>query len=386
MSSDIRDTIPRLQHLVEHMIDQLIGLRAGSTFEQCRLRYSATVDRLVNEGKGRRTASRVGDRDAFWSPTAEVLSEAMRLGFVQKQQLPSARRYVDVHRDRSYVLTESGLAVLGLIEKDLAAFFDELTSAVLAAHPHIRSLIRELAERSLVYPVVSEGMVEAARRDQKSLEYWTEFAINRMDDQGNYDARRVGEAIALAIRRRFGLEAPTSKALSEALSDAFAAVALNARGLAFGATDLSVICQWGMQLRILDQSRYVPDFPDANVIWLAASLTDGQATKLERRGLSGNIGKIADSVVHAYSRFSEGAKSSLSAPYAPIYAIRASAAYEQRVTRALIDMVIERLADGSVPGQTARVQLHLGTTNQPGSEPVFRRGGTRRYEITIHHI
>src|SRR5438270_11992954 len=103
-----KDTIPRLQHLVPHMRDQLLRMRQPATFEQLRQRYISTVDQLVAEGKGRRTASRVGDRDAYWAPTTEVLAEAMRLGFVQRQALPSARRYLEAYRDRPYDLTSEG--------------------------------------------------------------------------------------------------------------------------------------------------------------------------------------------------------------------------------------------------------------------------------------
>ncbi len=96
--TDIRETIPRLQQLVPHKRDQLISLRNGATFENARLRYGTTVDRLVAQGLGRRTVSRVGDKDRYWAPTREVLDEAMRLEFVERQQLPSARKYLDAHR------------------------------------------------------------------------------------------------------------------------------------------------------------------------------------------------------------------------------------------------------------------------------------------------
>ncbi|MCY0683034.1 hypothetical protein, partial [Klebsiella pneumoniae] len=86
------------------------------TFEQLRLRYIGTVDRLVAEGKGRRTARRVGDRDAYWAPTTEVLTEAMRLGFVQRQPLPSARRYLESYREKQYVLTSEGGALAAVAE------------------------------------------------------------------------------------------------------------------------------------------------------------------------------------------------------------------------------------------------------------------------------
>jgi hypothetical protein len=71
-------------------------------------------------------------------------------------------------------------------------------------------------------------------------------------------------------------------------------------------------------------------------------------------------------------------------PYLPIFKVRADVAYQCRVTRALVDLVIERLSDGAFPNLSARVLLHLGTTRQPVSEPVYRRGGNRRYEMTIH--
>src|SRR3954447_19053536 len=103
--NELKDTIPRLQQILPHMRDQLSGLREGATFEQARQRYSATVEKLALQGAGRRTASRVGDKDSYWAPTADVLLEAIRLGFVERQQVPSARRYVEAHRDRSYALT-----------------------------------------------------------------------------------------------------------------------------------------------------------------------------------------------------------------------------------------------------------------------------------------
>jgi hypothetical protein len=89
-------------------------------------------------------------------------------------------------------------------------------------------------------------------------------------------------------------------------------------------------------------------------------------------------------VVEAYRRQAGAADTSLSAPYLPIFKVRADAAFRCRVTRALVDLVIERLSGGVIEDVPARVLLHLGTTRQPASEPVYRRGGNRRYEVTIH--
>src|SRR5262249_46004579 len=124
MPSSAIATIPRLHQILPHMREQLIGLVEGATFEAVRQRYSATVEKLELQGVGRRTASRVGDKDAYWSPTAALLTEAMRLGFVERQQVPSARRYIEAHQDRKYALTKLGREVADLAQNDIAAFCD----------------------------------------------------------------------------------------------------------------------------------------------------------------------------------------------------------------------------------------------------------------------
>ena len=167
-----RDTIPRLQQLVPHMRDQLMGLRHGSTFEHARRRYADTVGRLDSQGLGRRTASRVGERDQYWAPTRNVLDEAMRLGFVERQQLPSSRRYVDAHRHRRYTLTELGFQVAEEAETGPAAFCDRLAVAIYDNHPYFRAFIETLKDGPIGCPEVtgrrSRG-VSPLRREHRTL-------------------------------------------------------------------------------------------------------------------------------------------------------------------------------------------------------------------------
>jgi hypothetical protein len=74
--------------------------------------------------------------------------------------------------------------------------------------------------------------------------------------------------------------------------------------------------------------------------------------------------------------------SSLASPYLPIHAVRAQAAFETGVTRALVDLIVEEMADGDRP-MGADVQVHIGTTSLPNSEPAFRHHGRRRLEMTM---
>jgi hypothetical protein len=390
--SESRDTIPRLQQILPHMREQLVGLREGATFEQARQRYSATVDKLALQGIGRRTASRVGDKDAYWAPTSEVLIEAIRLRFVERQQVPSARRYVEAHRDREYALTVLGQEVAGLAENDVARFCDRLATAIYEAHPYFRALIGRLQEAPIACPEVSESEVDAASRERHGTQHWAEYVAERLSRQSSaglhVDIGAIKETIVSVLRRRFGSgpEAkPTGKALTQAINDAFAVAAFAAHGLPIGATDIDILKSWGSQLRVLDQSRYVPGFEGFNLIWFAADIEEGSPTSIiRRRDLQRYEREIANAIVRAYREQAETADTSLSAPYLAIFKVRADVAYRCRVTRALVDIVIERLSDGAIGEIPVRVLLHLGTTRQPVSEPLYRRGGNRRYELTIH--
>lgn len=383
-----RDTMPRLQQIVPHMRDQLVGLRNGSTFEHARRRYAQTVDRLVSQGLGRRTASRVGDRDRYWSPTREVLDEAMRLGFVERQQLPSSRRYVDAHRDRMHNLTELGRQTAEEAETDVPAFCDRLASAVYDSHPYFRAFVDILRVMPIGCPEVSEGEVEQARRSGLGTDHWVELANERIPRQtpAAHDSEQIRDAIVSVVRHRFGKtpeRVPTSKQMAEALNDAYIEAAIKVRGLSVGAIDLKIMKTWGSQLMLLDQSRYVPAHSGQNVIWLAADVDENGGIVLKRKTLESHECTLADAVIAAYRDQANATKTSLKAPYLPIYRVRAQAAFNCQVTRALVDLVIERLATGSTTEPNVRVWLHLGTTRQPDSEPVYRRGGNRRYEITI---
>lgn len=392
------DSIPRLHHLVPHLGSQLAALADGATFEECRLLYVRTTDRLASKGKARRVASRVDNRDAFWSSTQEVLYEAMRLGLLVHQPLPSARRYVDEHRDRSFELTSEGLAAARLYKEDLAEFTTMATNAAIQAHPYFRAYLRALDEAPIVCPVVSEGVVAEARRKGTGTRPVAERAV-KIIEQGFGPAPSADDMLRemmLATRKRFGKnpdQPPLDKKVAEALTDGAATAALRARELRMGPTDLKTLRTWGTELLLVDQSRYVPcfevsDFPSPNVIWLAGEMTAGgqnDPLKVERRGMYEHGREVARALIGAYWTQAEAAKSSLVAPYLPIYRVRAQAAYDSRVTRKLVDRVIEALVNDDYPELDVEIQLHLGAADRvPPSEPVYSRGRRRRFQMTMH--
>ena len=277
---------------------------------------------------------------------------------------------------------------------DRVAFYDRLAVAVYNNHPYFRAFIHALEDGHIGYTVVTEGDVEDSRRTGKNTEYWVEFAFQRIHHvttSGDLERHKacIRKTIVNSVRRRFGDRAerlPTSKQLAETLNDAYIEATLRLRDLSFGATDLKMIKKWGSQLRLLDESRYVPGFAGQNIIWLAAEVSNNGAVCMQRRTLRNYERSVAKAVVAAYGEQAKKEETRLQAPYLPIYRVRAMAAFECKVTRALVDFVIERLATGSIPDLNAQVWLHLGTTRQPNSEPPYRQGGNRRYEITIQSL
>jgi hypothetical protein len=385
-----RETIPRLQQILPHMREQLVALRHGGTFEGARKLYSATVEKLALRGTGRRTASRVGDEDAYWSSTADMLIEAIRLGLVEREQVPSARRYVEAHRSREYTLTALGREMAQLARDDIASFCDRLAAAIYGTHPYFQVLIKRLQEAPIACPEVSEREVESARRDGRGTQYWADYVAEKLRGENEpslcVDVAEIRQTIVSIVRQRFGVgpeTKPSGKELVKTINGAFAVCAFVAHGLPMGATDIDILKSWGSQLRVLDQSRYVPGYEGYNLIWLAADVDEGSSVKIRRRELRQYQDAIAKSLIDCYWRQAAAADSSLSAPYLPIFRVRADAAFRCCVTRALVDLVIERLSNGAINDFPVRVLLHLGTTHQPISEPVYRRGGNRRYELTI---
>lgn len=383
-SETLRDTIPRLHRIVAHSRDQLRGIADGdATFEACRVRYGDTQRRLAQGGQGRSTAppAGVGERGRNWAPTRDCLSELMRLDAVASKPLPSSRSFVDRYRAETYELTEFGLNLAGLTSE--AQFVDALSRRLISAHPYLRSLLMALEKDSIRCPAISEGDIDRRRAGTRG---WAAWAAERIGGETSTEA--VEREIAAHLGRRFGnppAERPTNKALVETTNDALMVAAFAAQRVRLDALTIKTLLRWGSDLLLYDQSRYVPDHPDANVIWLAADLRRGPDGDIlpYRRGIAEHGDRVSRAFWRAYKEQTSRSGSSLAEPYLPVHQLRAQVAHECAVTRALCDLVLSRLADGDYPEVGVEVLLHIGTTGLPSSEPAFRHHERRRLEATM---
>lgn len=405
-------TIPRVPHLVPHLKALLaVLLGEGAAFESCRQTYMATAAALAAAGRGRAVASRVGQAEAYWAPTSDLLTEGMLLGLVEQQTLPSARQYIPRHADRIYRLTAEGEALAAMAADD-AAFTTYVVDRVLNSHPSFRAFIFALHQAPLVLPVFDVSDIESAT----SVQELAERAAAEISTSGTepVSAHQVAETIRVWTRRRFegrvDDKPPSRKARAEVVTEACAAAALEARGIGGGPSDLKNLRAWGSNFRVTDQSRYVNGAVGPFTVWLAADLDNvrpenfvvddakptvsmamatlvmpvGPAAGLaiRRRGFAAHADAITDAVIAAYFRQAEG--SALQAPYLPIHQVRAEAAFRCGVVRVLVDRVIEGLVNGTIARDGFRVELRIRSDgDHPDSEPVYSRGGSPRYSMSI---
>ncbi len=402
-TSSATETIGRFPHLLAHVAAQLPALAAGeNTFEQIRERYARTMTTRATRGLARVTVPRAGVGAAYryWTSVRDLIKELQTLGWIQAGiPAPSVKSAVDSHRHRCYPLTEEGRRIAA-VAADRRVLADELTTAALAAHPYLRSLLLTLDSGPLFCPEVPQKDVGEGR----GTAYWAKYAVNLLERSDPLIAgtpEKLENHLKTALRRRFGSRRDqgleiTSKELTDATNDALADFALGARSLRFGATTLDTLKSWGMELRLLDQSRYVPGHEGGNLIWLCCDLTSGNGgLRAHRRTFSDYGESVARAMINTYFELraqrpvdgSEGepgsGRSRGPRDYQPIHVIRAAAAVETGTAREIGDRALEALAAGKL-NEGVRVRLLAPRFDvPPRSEPMYSRGGTRALTLTM---
>jgi hypothetical protein len=391
------ETIGRMPHVLAHVTAQLPGLAAGEErFEDIRVRYGHTMSALAARGLARVTAPRagIGSSHRYWSSARDLIKELQTLGWVKAGPVPSTRASVDAHRDRRYVLTPAGREVAAQAGSRVV-LADLLTDALLRAHPYFRALLGELNDEGPIFcPEVSEGQVQR----NSGRRYWAEYAaglLARSDPRVRLGVDDVADHLASALRRRFGSRRaeglkPTAKEVAEALSDAFAGASLNARGLHFGATTLDALKSWGTELRLLDQSRYVPGHEGGNLIWLTSDfrLDDDGASHAGRRTFTDHSADVGAALARTYYELrkrpaGDGDTGKSDREYQPIHVVRAGAAAATGTARELGDPALEAMASGQLDVGVEVRLLSARAELPPRSEPMYQRGGTRALNLTM---
>jgi hypothetical protein len=256
-------------------------------------------------------------------------------------------------------------------------------------------MLEALAERPIFCPEVAEGVMQRT----PSRRYWCEYAASlwqRSDARTSITPDELQAHLAKALRRRFGRRRheglkPTPKEVAEAMNDAFADAALESRGLSFGATTLDQLKNWGMELRLLDQSRYVPGHSGGNLIWIACDLySDVKGVLHARRRTFSDYGAaVGKAIIEAFMELRDKPPAEVDEKqrgkrnYLPIHIVRALGALRTGTSREIGDRALEAMAGGEMDlGMRVRL-LAARFELPPRSEPMYQRGGTRALMLTM---
>jgi hypothetical protein len=386
-----RDTIPRVQH-VAYFQSALSGIAEGETFDALRLRIRQVSNELSRRRGDSPAASRVADEFTVWSPTKDSINELMLLGLVERRPLPSKRVHVDAHREMTYTLTALGHEIINKAGGSDASLRGELTPLLIQQHPYLSSLCDALAEEPLLAPEYTEEDLKTFRQDDGSpVELLAADAADRMRrsmPKAEVTTGSVAAQIRLALKRRFPHGAtPTAKDLLDTTNDALAVSALEGRGLRFDAITFNVLTNWGRQLFIFDESRYVHARVGRSV-WATADVSTGEGgVRVGRRGLSAYGDRVAEELAATYRDLADAMSEEMGGhavkfPYIEIFRVRALTAFRLRVSAALVDRVVAEIASGE-RAAPFRLELQLGTSNWPSSEPAFKLGSRRYYVVLI---
>jgi hypothetical protein len=382
--------IPRF-HRIGYLEVVLLEVSQKASFERIRqvlLQYTEQAgENQVSPGTG----SRLMDEYTFWSPTQEALSELMHLGFLVQASVPSARQYVDSHRASTYELTPLGMAAADELRKRdpkaRAAFLDKLTAAVVKAHPGFADLVEAAGEYPICIPEytlesinrfiaignASQGLSEDALR--RIMKHWP-------DTKDKPSVNDLNICITDALNRRFPecrAGKPSQKDLLDTINDALVSFVAKSRNIRLDAISFNVCMSWGAQLAILEQSRYVEDWP-GRTIWTTYKIENSSVV---RRGFKEATAEIIAGLVTGFKNVAAAMPDSRASGFLPIYRVRAQAAFKARVNLRLVDIVISKILSDELTAPY-KIQVALGrATPPPPSEPIFTFQTRRFFDILI---
>lgn len=378
----MKDTIPRVTK-VGYFEELLAGIEKGEKFEQLRQRLINAQARL-----GRSIMPRVSDSYTMWAPTADALEEFMRLGFIETCSLPSRRQYVDTHRNTIYTLTPDGQRMSSLfVQQQHAEFYSQLSEKLLRKHPYFHQLLVLCGQWPLLVPEYNEQDLIAFRSEAgRWFEVLARDAAKKLGEhKGEANSPSevdIANELIKYIIRRFGNEQPARKDLLHAVNDALASITLASRDLLLDPVSLDTLVSLGKQLLVLNDSRYVIDWP-GRTLWATATIRpDGT---IARRGIKEYGNQIMEALVSGYEDVvsTHHDKLVVKFPYVHIYLVRTQAAFRTKVNNALVDRILSEMVTGERKVDV-NVDVSLGNgILPPPSEPVFRIEGKEYYVLSM---
>jgi hypothetical protein len=375
--------IPRLQDLsyVEIAAGQLA---AGATFEQVRraivTRAAETARDSDTEGsfnEEKWNEARLDTRKHVHN-TVDVLKELMRLGWLDRRNLPAGPASAYLYSATTFSLTPDGEAWAELATKDRRAAYNELTGLLLATHPQFEGFLRVVGARPdserthLTVPLLRWN--SAAHGNETG--YLNAFIanVNEAVESGTLSWSAPKDTIDSAIRGYVGrirarLDARRKplarKQFVGSCEEAVTKLAFTAAGCPLDYVTMELLRRWTRFLGIANFSYYAPG-PYALRFWSTGTVTGrGRDNAIVRR-----VGRDVrrNALEGLLAVWQERRAVNATEMYLPVWELRAAVCWRQRITDDEFDKSIAEALGGVHSGLGFRIHLDQASVRAtPGS-------------------
>ena len=398
-------SIPRLQELA-FLSDAMLAAEEGQTFDQIRL---TLFDRMeLRRSTGALTGNHAGarrrgvddDEFGYLHNATEALAELMRIGYLERQPLPSSRSTLEAHRRRTFEVSAAGSAWASRLRaSDLARAYDELFGKLWNQHPQVAAFLRKLQSGPFVVPSaqwsetpIDEAGTPLAERRQAYVEFLAERCVRAMtvEDLGwSAMAEEVRSGITEYVTERTKWAEtrgrpdpyPRGQDFVGGCEEALVKYAFSRAGIKMDYISLEIVRRWARDLGVASFSYHVPTRP-ALTMWATADLVERNAMVVAHRRTAP---EYEVSVMELLPESFQHARRHDRSDFVAIYLVRAWACHKLRVSERVFDRALTRMLDApDDSGLGFRVHLDPAQYKPvPPTERPFTRNGQHFYSMTL---
>lgn len=375
--------IPRLQDLA-YIEVAAAQVAAGANFEQIRralvtraaeLDRDNDIDGSYDEAKWEAT---LADGRKHVHNTVEVLKEFMRLGWIERQILPSTPASAYLHVNSTFTLTPSGSAWTQQVSEDRRHAYNLLLGELITAHPQMKGFLRVVGARPdsssshLTIPLLRWNGSE--HTDEKTyLDALIDYVAHAADS-GPLGWTAGQETIDEGVRSYVGrirarLDArhkqQTRKSFVNTCDEAVTKVAFAAAGCPVDYTSMELLRRWTRFLGVANFTYYAPG-PYALRLWATGTVSgEGSGVAIDRRLGEGVRRQALDATLRVWQDRKAGASMGM---YMPIWELRAAVCWQQGISDDEFDKALAEALAGVHPNLGFRVHLDQASVRAtPGS-------------------
>jgi len=342
----MKDTIPRLIDL-EYLIQGLALMGDSATFEELRLqlinvsrrRAESQMD-IPRSGYSVVRRLNVVDDYTYWSNAKDVLIELINLNLVVPAPVPSKRNYVAQHRNRRYVLTESGRTLLEKLKQDESLFRDQLLELMYRRHGHLRDMIKVLERNDIFIPIyrLTGRFDDPHSVDDKSVIHDAVVWLQQKVEGLALPSLDLGKLWRkLADKARNGQGMPKTN-LVDAINENIERDVIGAYGLTFDNVTFDHLCRLSQQMHITNYGYLQDEGAAKRVIFSTAEIQDEPVFTIKRHKISDYEEKIINILPTEIQ--------SIGGPFIPIYHLRTLICHRLKINNEVFDYVVQRIYAG----------------------------------------